>query len=333
MLILQCNDLYFKWLETVLISLYSFGNRFPMFISIYKGTSEMRDRCHEIYPNCIVELDCDNRYELPVDQHKVSDCMAVRKGYVLSYVCDFYNPEWVLMLDVDVLCRKNLNDLIQSFLLNQHKIVVINSNINTNYTDDFFAVEDTNIYRFFNSSFVFLNRDVFHFAHQWDFLMRHLDFSIGFEPMIWFWDQICLYFAIGTYYGEEPIHMIPRRLVLDESFGEDSYLWASTGGDKDLVYDFFVKYSSTMDVDLADAERFMNCFFERAMHWGAFQFASHIVNRDPSHKRALFMLALIYFEKLKNYDLAKKMFQALKDVQYNVNECNIYLNKIDELTN
>ena len=163
--------------------------------------------------------------------------------------------------------------------------------------------------------------------------MRYLDLSVGFEPMVWFWDQICLYFAIGTYYGEEPIHMIPRGLVLDESFGEDSYLWASTGDDKDLVYDFFVKYSSKIEVDLADAEQFMNYFSERAMHWGAFRFASHIVNRDPNHKRAVFTLALIYFEELKNYDLAKKMFQALKDSQFNVDDCNAYLAKIDVLTN
>lgn len=161
MLILQCNDMYFKWLETALVSLYSFGNRLPIFISIYEGSIQMRDRCQQIYPNCIVELDCENRYELPVDQYKVSECMAVRKGYVLSYVCDFYKPEWVLMLDVDLICRKNLDDLIQDFLFNKHEIVVINSNINTNYTDDFLAVDDDHIHRFFNSSFVFLNREAF----------------------------------------------------------------------------------------------------------------------------------------------------------------------------
>lgn len=163
--------------------------------------------------------------------------------------------------------------------------------------------------------------------------MRNLDLSVGFEPMVWFWDQICLYFAIGTYYGEMSIHMVSRAMVLDDSFGKNSYFWASTGSNKDLIYEFFVKHASSKEVDLADAEQFMNYFSERAVHCWAYRFATHILNRDPNHKHAFFTLELIYFKELKNYDFSKKMFQVLRDSYFNVDDCNAYLDKIDLLTN
>ena len=63
MIVLQCNDLYFHWLLLFLESYVSHGNSFPVFISLYNGTDEMKQACCDLYDQAIVDLDLNSRPE------------------------------------------------------------------------------------------------------------------------------------------------------------------------------------------------------------------------------------------------------------------------------
>ena len=119
MIVLQCNDLYFKWLELLLESLTAQGVEYPVVVSIYGGSEDMQQRCLDIYPNITVELDLDNQYQLPLDQFSLRDCITSRKIFVLADVVDRFDPDWVLMLDVDTLCRRPFMPWIQELLNNK----------------------------------------------------------------------------------------------------------------------------------------------------------------------------------------------------------------------
>ncbi len=48
MIVLQCNDAYFKWLELLLVSLTAQGVEIPVVVSIYDGSADMQQRCLDI---------------------------------------------------------------------------------------------------------------------------------------------------------------------------------------------------------------------------------------------------------------------------------------------
>ncbi|MEK9727414.1 MAG: hypothetical protein VW397_04845 [Candidatus Margulisiibacteriota bacterium] len=326
MIVLQCNDLYFKWLETLLMSLSNQGVSFPLFVSIYQGTPEMIARCQEIYPSAHVILDQTNGYDLPLDQHKLSDCMAVRKAYVLNEVCLTFDPDWVLMLDVDLICRKPLIRLIEGFLTKGHQVAVIKTNQALDFDSDA-LLTPAQISSFFNSSFIFLTRDAYHVVDQWVYFLKELPASIGFDPMVWFWDQICLYFSLRQFASELSILTLSRALVLDESYMTTSYFWASTGDDKDASYSFFVDHCDGQPLSEADAETWMMKYYHQKMYWGAYRFASHIVHYNPTHLMAIFVLGCAYFS-VQRYALAQTIFKELINVEFKVAECQQYLNKM-----
>ena len=206
MIILQCNDHYFKWLDICLRSLKAHNNDVALFISIYNGCDEMKQQCLDLFPTAIVELDLDNRYQLPIDQYSISECMAVRKGYVLADVCDRFQIDWALMLDVDLLCRGNLIGVIHELMGDSIDLAVIDSNMKSTH----------DVRRMYNSSVVFVKKDAFYLTHRWAELMRGPSSIMGHEPMVWFWDQVCLAELLAQVQSDINIRYLQRSTVLDE---------------------------------------------------------------------------------------------------------------------
>ena len=50
-----------------------------------------------------LELDLNNRYQLPFDSVGLRECMTP-KVFVLADVIERFDVDWVLMLDVDMIC-------------------------------------------------------------------------------------------------------------------------------------------------------------------------------------------------------------------------------------
>ena len=83
------------------------NHEFPVFVSLFNGTQEMKAQCLAISPLVKVELDVNQLImvfrliDAPLEKGFTS-----RKVYVLADVVDRFDLDWVLMLDVDMLLPK-----------------------------------------------------------------------------------------------------------------------------------------------------------------------------------------------------------------------------------
>ena len=324
MIVLQCNDLYFDWLIFFLESYQSTHNKAPVFISIFNGTDAMMRQCLSYGDHITVELDNNNRYDLPLEDHTLRECMTSRKVFVLADVIERFELDWVLMLDVDTLCRKNLAPWIRSLQADNVDMAVVK---NIFLTDDDYG-------RWYSASTVYFSKSAFHVVWQWLFYIQLKESMLGAYSFQFFWDQICLYATIENYINHLNIAFLDRFIFIDESFNNDAYFWTwgtPVEGAKHVMFDFFDEYKNGRLMTVDSAQHYMNVFFDQGYFRESFVFANIVVKEDPQEMSAIFILAVVYFKELKNYGLAKDMFLALKKNQFRIDECSHYLHQIELL--
>tara|TARA_Y100001935_G_scaffold255653_1_gene270537 strand:- start:6438 stop:7424 length:987 start_codon:yes stop_codon:yes gene_type:complete len=313
MIVLQCNDAYFNWLKLLLESLTAQGIGIPLFVSIYNGTNDMAAQCQLLYPNCTVELDMINTYGLPMDQFSLRDCMTNRKVFVLSDVVDRLDPDWVLLLDVDTICRQPFTHWIDQLLIDGIDVAVVK-----NLHDD--------PVRKYSSSTVFISRKAYPFVYQWEWFVSQWE-VVGERAFEFGWDQLSLNFTIHAFFDVK-YSFLKRRYFVDDGFHADAYFWTwgtPVQSMKSTVYEFFNEHKLGNSLTLAAAENYMNQFFNLKEYRAAFPFAHQIVMQDPSNCHAMFVLGTVYMMALNNYSMAKQIFLALQDASYRVDDCQDYL--------
>jgi hypothetical protein len=284
----------------------------------------MRRQCLSYGDHITVELDNDNRYDLPLEDCTLRECMTSRKVYVLADVIERFELDWVLLLDVDTLCRKNLASWICSLLANNVDVALVK---NAFFMDDDYG-------RRYSASTIYFSKSAFYVVWQWLFYVQLKESMHGFYPFQFFWDQICLYATIENYINDLNIAFLDRFIFIDESFSSDAYFWtwgAPVEGAKHVVFDFFDEYKNGRHMTVDSAKHYMNVFFDQGHLRESFAFANIVVKEDFQEMGAIFILAVVYFKELKNYGLAKEMFLALKKNQFRVDECRHYLYQIEWL--
>ena len=322
MIVLQCNDTYYRWLILFLESYVALGHRFPIFISIFNGTIAMKAEIQSICEFAKVELDSTNQYGLPLQDIGLRECMTSRKVYVLSDVVDRFEPDWVLMLDVDTLCRTDFSSWIQE-LLDDSVQMALCKNVKVT-VDDF--------QRYYSASTNFFSKSAFHVIHQWlEFIQRKTHF-LDFKPFDFGWDQLCLYLVVQNYESELNISFLDRLLFIDDSFGRHSFFW--TWGtpiqlDKDYIFEFFNAHKLGQSVSHDSAKRYMQLFFEHRQYRPAFVFANLVIQIKNTDPEALFVLGVVYYEELHQLELAKQIFNALLSIGYRSAECNRFIRLMD----
>ena len=322
MIVLQCNDLYFEWLVLFLESYRSSGNNYPIFISIFNGTQAMKDQCLQLYDQAIVELDNDNRYQLPLDQFSLRECMTSRKVYVLADVVERFELDWVLMLDVDTLCRKNLTPWIHSLHTGKVDLALVKKH----------NLDDQDNCRRYSASINYFSKSAFPVIFQWFHYVQMKTSILGLNYFQFFWDQVCLYATMENYINDLNVLFLDQSLFIDESFNNEAYFWTwgtPIEGTKQTVFNFFNEFKDGQMITVDRATHYMNKFFQQGNLRESFVFANIIVMDNPQDMSAVYVLAVTYFKVLKNNQLAFKMFKALKDQGFQRDECEHYLNQIN----
>ncbi len=282
----------------------------------------MKDQCLQLHDHVTVELDNDNRYQLPLDQFSLRECMTSRKVYVLADVVERFELEWVLMLDVDTLCRKNLTPWIHSLHTGNVDLALV-KNI---YLDDY------DYYRVYSASVNYFSKSAFPVIFQWFHYVQMNVSMLDFNYFQYFWDQVCLYATIENYINDLTITFLDRFMFIDESFNNEAYFWTwgtPIEGTKQTVFDFFNEFKDGQMITVDRATYYMNMFFEQGHFRESFVFANIIVKHNPQDMAAIFVLAVTYFKVLKNNQLAFSMFTALKAAGFKTDDCDLYLKQLN----
>jgi hypothetical protein len=297
-------------------------NNYPIFVSLFNGSSAMRDECLAIYPNITVELDTTNAYEIPFDQCSLREGMTSRKVHVLADVIDRYSPDWVLLLDVDMLCRGNMSEFIDGFLASSCDMALVQ---NPQYAQ-------MKPWHYYSASFVFFKMSAFHAIYYWEFLIKLKETLFDFKPFEFWWDQCCLYAVVEEYKSELNIEYLRRLTFIDELFSNDSYFW--TWGTivpeaKNTILGFFQEFQFGKRLDRDDMKKYMTLFFDLKCYRESFSFAHQLVTFDPSDFDGWFVLGVVYFEKIKKKSTAREIFKALIDSNFRVSDCKNYLDVME----
>ncbi|MGC6367801.1 MAG: hypothetical protein ACON35_07395 [Candidatus Marinamargulisbacteria bacterium] len=320
MIVLQCDDGYEHWLALFLASYTAQPHAFPVVVSIFNGTAEMKVRYESMSPLIRIELDQTNRYDLPLDTYSRRECMTSRKVVVLNDIAQRFQPDWILMLDVDMLCRTDITSWVNQMCDENVELAMVKNN-----------VDEDDIHRYFSASLIFISRSAFGFAAVWQSMIMSSESFFNFRPYEFFWDQVCLYLTMQRVQKDYDVRFLDRALFIDESFSNDAYFWTWSSPiehTKDNVFEFFNEYKLGKPMTLDRAKYYMQLFFNAGHHRESFSFANIVVEISPEDVSAIYVLAVVYATLLNNRPLAKQMFEALIKVNYRVADCESYLNQI-----
>ncbi|MEK9727413.1 MAG: hypothetical protein VW397_04840, partial [Candidatus Margulisiibacteriota bacterium] len=177
----------------------------------------MKDECLNLVPHAHIDLDNQNRYALPLMEHSMRECMTVRKAYVLADVIEEFQPHWVLMLDVDTLCRKNLMPWINSLLETKVAMAIVKNDGLVDHPRRFQSQ--------YSASLIFLASSAFHVAFQWHYFIQTPKKMMGYDSFQYFWDQVALYATVSQFEDELNICYLAADLFVDEAFSNAAYFW------------------------------------------------------------------------------------------------------------